>query len=101
MSVRPRFSFSLRVADHAMRRETRRRRINRGVPLIFDLARKAARLEFGSDLIAGFSIVTGVLLHEYLVASIVCSNALWRFCFGGIRDASRVSVAGCIGKAHS
>ena len=42
-----------------------------GVPLIFDLARKAVRLEFGSDLLAGFSIVTGVLLHEYLVASIV------------------------------
>jgi heavy metal translocating P-type ATPase len=28
-------------------------------------------LEFGSDLLAGFSIVTGVLLHEYLVACIV------------------------------
>jgi len=42
-----------------------------GVPLIFDLARKAVRLEFGSDLPAGFSIVTGVLLHGYSVASIV------------------------------
>jgi cation transport ATPase len=42
-----------------------------GIPLVFDLARKAFRLEFGSDLLAGFSIVTGVLLHEYLVACIV------------------------------
>ena len=42
-----------------------------GIPVVFDLARKAFRLEFGSDLLAGFSIVTGVLLHEYLVSCIV------------------------------
>ncbi len=42
-----------------------------GIPLLFVLARNAVRLEFGSDLLAGFSIVTGILLHEYLVATIV------------------------------
>ena len=42
-----------------------------GVPLVFDLARKAIRLEFGSDLLAGASIVTSVALGEYLVGSIV------------------------------
>lgn len=42
-----------------------------GVPLIIGLLRQVMKLEFGSDLLAGFSIVTGVLLHEYLVACIV------------------------------
>ncbi|HXJ91507.1 MAG TPA: heavy metal translocating P-type ATPase [Terriglobia bacterium] len=42
-----------------------------GLPLVFDLARKAIRLEFGSDLLAGASILTSVALGEYLVGSIV------------------------------
>lgn len=42
-----------------------------GVPLVFGLARRALRREFGSDLLAGISIVTAVLLGEYLVAAIV------------------------------
>ncbi|HEV2425576.1 MAG TPA: heavy metal translocating P-type ATPase [Terriglobia bacterium] len=42
-----------------------------GLPLVFDLARKMLRLEFGSDLLAGASIVTAVVLGEYLVGSIV------------------------------
>ena len=42
-----------------------------GVPLLIGLARRALVREFGSDLLAGISIVTAVLLHEYLVASII------------------------------
>jgi hypothetical protein len=42
-----------------------------GVPLIYDLARKALKRQFGSDLLAGISIVTSVLLGEYLAGSIV------------------------------
>ena len=42
-----------------------------GVPLVAVLLRQVLRRQFGSDLLAGFSIVTGVLLHEYLVACIV------------------------------
>jgi cation transport ATPase len=42
-----------------------------GVPLVFELVRKMLRLEFGADLIAGVSVVTAVLMHEYLVGSIV------------------------------
>jgi len=42
-----------------------------GLPLVADLVRKLLRLEFGSDLLAGASIVTSVLLGEYLVGSIV------------------------------
>jgi heavy metal translocating P-type ATPase len=42
-----------------------------GAPLIYDLARKALKRQFGSDLLAGISIVTSVLLGEYLAGSIV------------------------------
>jgi heavy metal translocating P-type ATPase len=42
-----------------------------GVPLVWTLAGKLWRREFGSDLLAGISIVTAVLLGEYLVGAIV------------------------------
>jgi heavy metal translocating P-type ATPase len=42
-----------------------------GVPLVYQLARKALSGQFGSDLLAGISIVTSVLLGEYLAGSIV------------------------------
>jgi heavy metal translocating P-type ATPase len=42
-----------------------------GGPLVFDLLRKAARREFGSDLLAGISIVTSVFLGEYLAGALV------------------------------
>jgi heavy metal translocating P-type ATPase len=42
-----------------------------GIPLIVDLVRQAISLEFGADWLAGISIVTATLLHQYLVACIV------------------------------
>jgi heavy metal translocating P-type ATPase len=42
-----------------------------GLPLVVDLAIKLFRRQFGSDLLAGISIVTAVLLGQYLVAVIV------------------------------
>jgi cation transport ATPase len=42
-----------------------------GAPLVIDLARKAFAGNFGSDLLAGISIVTSVFLGEYLAGSIV------------------------------
>ncbi|RYD30384.1 MAG: heavy metal translocating P-type ATPase, partial [Verrucomicrobiaceae bacterium] len=42
-----------------------------GVPLVLELLRNVWRREFGSDLLAGISIVTSVLLGEYLAGSIV------------------------------
>jgi len=42
-----------------------------GAPLVVILARKLWTGEFGSDFLAGASIVTAVLLKEYLVATIV------------------------------
>ena len=42
-----------------------------GGPLIFDLLRKMAVAEFGSDLLAGLSILTSAILGEYLAGAIV------------------------------
>jgi heavy metal translocating P-type ATPase len=42
-----------------------------GIPLIIDLVTKLVSLQFGSDLLAGLSLVTSVLLGEYLVGAIV------------------------------
>jgi len=42
-----------------------------GVPLVWELATKVIRGEFGSDLLAGISIVTAAWEREYLVAAIV------------------------------
>jgi heavy metal translocating P-type ATPase len=42
-----------------------------GIPLIVDLSGKLFKGEFGSDLLAGISIVTAVLMGEYLVGAIV------------------------------
>jgi heavy metal translocating P-type ATPase len=42
-----------------------------GVPLVFDLFLKFLRWEFGSDLLAGISIVTAFLLGEYLAGALV------------------------------
>src|SRR3974390_2619459 len=42
-----------------------------GVPLVWELFQKLLRREFGSDLLAGISILTAIALREYLVAAIV------------------------------
>ena len=42
-----------------------------GAPLIVDLGKKLIRREFGSDLLAGISILTACLLGQFLVAAIV------------------------------
>lgn len=42
-----------------------------GTPLIWDLARQMARGRIGTDLLAGISIVTAVLLGEYLAGTLV------------------------------
>lgn len=42
-----------------------------GVPLVWDLLKKIAQREFGSDLLAGISIVVSFILDEYLAGSLV------------------------------
>ena len=42
-----------------------------GLPLVVQLGKKLWAGEFGSDFLAGVSIVTAIVLREYLVAAIV------------------------------
>jgi heavy metal translocating P-type ATPase len=42
-----------------------------GLPLLYDLLRKLLKREFGSDLLGGISIITSLLLGEYLAGSII------------------------------
>src|ERR1700758_4229752 len=42
-----------------------------GIPLVVELFLKLVRRQFGSDLLAGISIVTSVVLGEYLAGSLV------------------------------
>ncbi|HSC30058.1 MAG TPA: hypothetical protein VLD67_22445, partial [Vicinamibacterales bacterium] len=42
-----------------------------GLPLVIDLTMKALGREFGSDLLAGMSIVTALMLGEYLAGALV------------------------------
>ncbi len=42
-----------------------------GLPLVVELAVRLFQLQFGSDLLAGISIVTAVLLGEYLAGTLV------------------------------
>src|SRR5215475_12996045 len=42
-----------------------------GLPIVVELLIKLWQREFGSDLLAGISIVTSVLLHEYLAGTLV------------------------------
>jgi heavy metal translocating P-type ATPase len=66
-----------------------------GVPLLYDLLRKLLKLEFGSDLLGGTSIITSILLGEYLAGSIIVlmlsgGEALERY---ALRSASSVLAA--------
>jgi heavy metal translocating P-type ATPase len=63
-----------------------------GVPFVISLTGKFVRGEFGSDLLGGISIVTSVLLSEYLAGSIIVlmlagGEALERY---AVRSASSV-----------
>jgi heavy metal translocating P-type ATPase len=42
-----------------------------GIPLVGELIQKALQRQFGSDLLAGISIVTSVILGEYLAGTLV------------------------------
>jgi heavy metal translocating P-type ATPase len=42
-----------------------------GLPMLYDLLRKLLKRKFGSDLLGGISIVTSLLLGEYLAGSII------------------------------
>jgi heavy metal translocating P-type ATPase len=63
-----------------------------GLPLLYDLFQKLLKREFGSDLLGGISVITSVLLGEYLAGSIIVlmlagGEALERY---ALRSASSV-----------
>lgn len=47
-----------------------------GIPLVLELLLNLLRREFGSDLLAGMSIVTSILLGEYLAGNPSGAHAL-------------------------
>jgi heavy metal translocating P-type ATPase len=66
-----------------------------GIPLVLDLLIKLSKRQFGSDLLAGISIVTSALLGEYLAGALVVlmlsgGEALEAF---AVRNASSVLEA--------
>jgi heavy metal translocating P-type ATPase len=66
-----------------------------GLPLLYDLLRKLLKREFGSDLLGGISIITSILLGEYLAGSIIVlmlsgGEALEKY---ALRSASSVLAA--------
>ena len=66
-----------------------------GLPLLYDLLQKLLKREFGSDLLGGISVITSVLLGEYLAGSIIVlmlagGEALERY---ALRSASSVLAA--------
>jgi heavy metal translocating P-type ATPase len=42
-----------------------------GAPMLYDLLRNLLRREFGSDLLGGISVITALLLGEYLAGAII------------------------------
>ena len=42
-----------------------------GIPILLDLLRKLLRRDFGADILAALSIITSVILGEYLVGAII------------------------------
>lgn len=61
-----RFAFHARFAEWALIAV-----LVAGVPLLFDLLKKLARFEVGSDALAGISIITSAILGEYLAGAII------------------------------
>jgi cation transport ATPase len=66
-----------------------------GLPLVADLAMKLVTGRFGSDLLAGLSIVTSVILGEYLAGALV----VLMLSGGAALEARAVSRAGDVLRA--
>jgi heavy metal translocating P-type ATPase len=63
--------FGLHESEHAYRLPLIGVLVIGGIPLVYDLLIKVFHREFGSDILAGISIVTSVVLDEYLAGSLV------------------------------
>jgi cation transport ATPase len=65
-----------------------------GLPFLYDLLRKLLKREFGSDLLGGISIITSVLLGEYLAGSIIRSLVRSSSARRAQRPTRRISAEG-------
>ncbi len=72
-----------------------------GVPLTVELLAKLIRGEFGSDLLAGISIVTSVLLEEYLAGSLVVLMLSGGEALRIVCDSQRIQGFGSPRAAHA
>jgi len=63
--------FGLHAAPYTLRIPLLATLVIGGLPLLYDLLRKLLKLEFGSDLLGGLSIITSIILDEYLAGSII------------------------------
>lgn len=63
--------FSLRLSEQVNNLPLLATLVFGGVPLVWGLLVRLAKREFGSDLLAGISIVTSVILGEYLAGALV------------------------------
>ena len=63
--------FGLRQPEHIARLPLLAAFVIGGTPLVYELLVKLWKREFGSDLLAGISIITSLLLGEYLAGVIV------------------------------
>ena len=79
--------------------------IGGGAPLVFDLAVKASRKEFGSDLLAAISIVVSAVIGEYLAGALVVlmlsgGMAIEAYAFGRAASALRAFASRFPSIAH-
>jgi heavy metal translocating P-type ATPase len=63
--------FGLHATENDYRMPLLATLVSGGLPMLYELFRKLLRREFGSDLLGGISIITSVLLGEYLAGSII------------------------------
>ena len=63
--------FGLHAAEASWRTPLLATLVIGGLPMLYDLWRKLLKREFGSDLLGGISIITSVLLGEYLAGAII------------------------------
>jgi heavy metal translocating P-type ATPase len=76
-----------------------------GVPLLWDLLSKMIRRQFGSDLLAGLSILTSIWLGEYLAGTLVVlmlsgGEALEAYAIRGASSVLAALAARLPSKAH-
>jgi len=63
--------FGLHAPESVFRRPLLAVLVIGGLPMLYELLRKLLKREFGSDLLGGISVITSVLLGEYLAGSII------------------------------